>query len=59
MTDQRQSLASQFAEQAAALTQTLKPGTYEAAQALAMVSIAASLAQLADTLAERWGTAAS
>jgi hypothetical protein len=40
--------ARTYAEQAAATAAKLQPGTYEAVQALALVSIAHSLAVLAD-----------
>jgi hypothetical protein len=40
--------ARTYAAQAAATAAKLKPGTYEAVQALALVSIAHSLAVLAD-----------
>jgi hypothetical protein len=40
--------AADYAKQAASVASTLKPGTYEAAQALALVSIAHSLAVLAE-----------
>jgi hypothetical protein len=40
--------AGDFAAQAASVAGKLKPGTYEAAQALALVSIANSLAVLAE-----------
>jgi hypothetical protein len=40
--------AADFAHQAASIAQKLKPGTYDSAQALALVSIAHSLAVLAD-----------
>ncbi len=39
--------AGEYAEKAAEVASTLKPGTYEAVQALAFVSIAHSLAALA------------
>lgn len=39
--------AAEFAQEAATVAGKLKPGTYEAAQALALVSIAHSLAVLA------------
>ena len=39
-----------FVAKAAEVASKLKPGTYEAAQALAMVSIAASLVRIADAL---------
>ena len=38
--------ASELAEQAASVARTLKPGTYEAVQALALMSIAHSLVAL-------------
>ena len=40
--------ARAYAEQAAAIATKLKPGTWDAAQALALTSIAHSLAALAD-----------
>jgi hypothetical protein len=40
--------ASEYAKEAAAVAGKLKPGTYEAAQCLALVSIAHSLAILAE-----------
>lgn len=40
--------AADFAQQAASLAGTLKPGSYEAVQALAIVSIAHSLAALVE-----------
>lgn len=40
--------AADFAHQAASIAQKLKPGGYDSAQALALVSIAHSLAVLAD-----------
>lgn len=40
--------AADFAAQAAAVAAKLKPGTYDAAQALALISIAHSLATLAE-----------
>ena len=40
--------ARSYAEQAATTAAKLKPGTYEAVQALALVSIAHSLAALVD-----------
>jgi hypothetical protein len=42
------SSAADYAEQASSVAAKLKPGTYEAAQALALVSIAHSLAVLAE-----------
>jgi hypothetical protein len=40
--------ADEYAKQAAAVAGKLKPGTYEAVQSLALVSIAHSLAVLAE-----------
>jgi hypothetical protein len=40
--------AADFAQQAASVTDKLKPGTYDAVQALALVSIAHSLSVLAE-----------
>lgn len=40
--------AADFATQASAVAAKLKPGTYDAAQALALISIAHSLAVLAE-----------
>ncbi|QWZ09591.1 hypothetical protein KRR39_07545 [Nocardioides panacis] len=40
--------AQEFADQAAEVAATLKPGTWDAVQALALVSIAQSLAAIAD-----------
>lgn len=40
--------AADYAQQAASLAGTLKPGTYEAVQALALVSIAHSLMALVE-----------
>lgn len=40
--------AADFAQQAASVTDKLKPGTYDAATALALVSIAHSLSVLAE-----------
>ena len=41
-------VAADYAKQAAAVADKLKPGTYEAAQTLALVSIAHSLVVLAE-----------
>ncbi len=41
-------IAADYAQQAASLAGTLKPGSYEAVQALAFVSIAHSLAVLVE-----------
>ena len=41
-------VAKTYAEQAAAVAAKLKPGTYDAVQALALTSIAHSLIALAD-----------
>ena len=41
-------VAADYAQQAAAIAHMLKPGTYETAQALALVSIAHSLVVLAE-----------
>jgi hypothetical protein len=40
--------ARDYAEQAAAVAANLKPGSYESAKALALISMAHSLAVLAD-----------
>lgn len=48
MTTHDATVARAYAEQAAAAAAKLKPGNYEAVQALALVSIAHSLAALAD-----------
>ena len=40
--------AQQYADQAAEVAAKLKPGTWEAVQALALVSIAQSLATMAE-----------
>ena len=40
--------AQEFADQAADVAAKLKPGTYDAVQALALVSIAQSLAAIAE-----------
>lgn len=40
-------IAAEYAERAASVAGSLKPGTYEAVQALALVSIANSLAVIA------------
>jgi len=40
--------ARQYAEQASSIAAKLKPGTYDAVKALALVSIAHSLAALAE-----------
>lgn len=48
-------IAAQYAAQASSVASTLKPGTYEAVQALAFVSIAHSLAVLAENAARRAG----
>jgi hypothetical protein len=45
--------ARRFAEQSAALAAKLKPGTFEAASALALISIAHSLTVLAESAARR------
>ena len=45
--------ASEFAQQAASVAGKLKPGTYEAVQGLALVSIAHSLAVLAERSRQR------
>ncbi len=42
--------AAAYATEAARVAQTLKPGTYDAVQALALVSIAISLQQIAASL---------
>ena len=42
--------AAAYANEAAQVAQKLKPGTYDAVQALALVSIALSLRQIAGTL---------
>jgi hypothetical protein len=49
MTDDQSAaqVAAEYAEKAATVASTLKPGTYDAVQALAFVSIAHSLAVLA------------
>lgn len=48
-------IAAEYAQRAASVAGTLKPGTYEAVQALALVSIAHSLAVLAERTAGREG----
>lgn len=45
--DQAVALAQEYAAQAAAVASKLKPGTYDAVSALALTSIAHSLAVLA------------
>jgi len=52
-TDQTAALAAAraFADQASAVAGKLKPGTFEAVQALALTSIAHSLAVIADNAA--------
>ncbi|WP_432504586.1 hypothetical protein [Kineococcus arenarius] len=47
MSDQNLAAAKSYAEHAAATAANLKPGTWEAVQALALTSIAHSLAALA------------
>ncbi|GAB6898737.1 hypothetical protein [Kineosporia succinea] len=42
-----------YAVKAAEVAAKLKPGTYDAVQALALVSIASSLARIADQLEQR------
>jgi hypothetical protein len=42
--------AVEYATRAAQVAQNLKPGTYDAVQALALVSIAISLTQIAESL---------
>ena len=46
-------IAAQYAAQAASVASSLKPGTYEAVKALAFVSIAHSLAVLAENAARQ------
>jgi hypothetical protein len=46
-------LGTQYANQAAEVAAKLKHGSYDAVQALAFVSIAQSLAQIADALEKR------
>jgi hypothetical protein len=41
--------AQQYADQAAEVAAKLKPGTWDAVQALALVSIAQSLAKMAES----------
>jgi hypothetical protein len=43
-------VAAAYANQAAEVVQKLKPGTYDGVQALALVSIAISLQQIATSL---------
>jgi hypothetical protein len=47
--------AAEYAEAAASVAGTLKPGSYEAVQALAIVSIAHSLAVLAERARNQGG----
>lgn len=47
--DQAVGLAQEYAAQAAAVASKLKPGTYDAVNALALTSIAHSLAVIAAT----------
>ena len=51
--------AVEYADRASQVAQTLKPGTYDAVQALALVSIALSLTQIANSLATNTGSAPS
>ena len=44
------SVGSRYAAQASEVASKLQPGTYEAVQPLAFLSIAQSLAQIADSL---------
>ncbi|HEY8719813.1 hypothetical protein [Pengzhenrongella sp.] len=50
MTSTDRSVSSEYAAKAAEIAAKLKPGSYEAVQALASVSIAASLVRIADAL---------
>ncbi|QTE30859.1 hypothetical protein [Pengzhenrongella sicca] len=50
MTNPNLSVSVEYAEKAAAVVAKLKPGTYEAANTLANISIAASLARIADAM---------
>ena len=47
MTDDTVSIAREYAQQASAIAAKLKPGGYESVKALALISIAHSLAALA------------
>lgn len=46
-------LGVQYANQAADVAAKLKPGSYDSVQALALISIAQSLARIAETLEQR------
>ncbi|MBT0770760.1 hypothetical protein KIH74_17590 [Kineosporia sp. J2-2] len=46
-------ISDDYGAKAAEVAAKLKPGTYEAARSLAAVSIAASLARIADQLEQR------
>ena len=50
MTNTELDAAAAYANEAAQVAQKLKPGTYDAVQALALVSIAISLKQIAASL---------
>lgn len=53
MTTPSSAIGPDFMAKAAEVASKLRPGTYEAAQALATVSIAASLVRIADALERR------
>ena len=52
MSNSELAAAAAYAAQAAQVAQKLKPGTYEGVQALALVSIAMSLSQIATKLGQ-------
>lgn len=53
MNDPQLEIAAAYANRADEVAQKLKPGTYEAVQALALVSIAKSLTLIAESLEGR------
>jgi hypothetical protein len=53
MTNPSSAAASEYAAKAAEVAQKLKPGTYDSVEALALVSIAHSLAQIAQAMESR------
>jgi hypothetical protein len=53
MTDDTVSAALEYAEQASAVAAKLKPGGYDSVKALALISIAHSLAAIAEAQSER------
>ena len=50
MSDQHRDISALYAAKAVEVAEKLKPGTYDAVQAMALISIAHSLARIAESL---------